>query len=61
MNNEVIVGWGTLAMIIAGIAQGKKLSGFGWFCIGLLLGPLALFFLLFAENPNKKEKRDDDD
>lgn len=46
VNGEFAVGWGTLAMIIAGIAQGKKRSGLGWFILGMILGPLALFILL---------------
>jgi hypothetical protein len=33
------VGWGTLALINAGIAQGKNRSGLVWFLLSLLLGP----------------------
>jgi hypothetical protein len=33
------VGWGTLALINAGLAQGKKKSGLLWFLLSLLLGP----------------------
>jgi hypothetical protein len=35
------VGWGTLALINAGLAQGKNRSGLLWFLLSLLLGPLA--------------------
>lgn len=41
-----IVGWGSLALINAGLAQGKNRSGFIWFCISLLLGPVATFILV---------------
>lgn len=40
------IGWGTLALINAGIAQGKNRSGFGWFLLSLFLGPLATFLLV---------------
>jgi len=40
------VGWGTLALINAGIAQGKNRSGLNWFLITLLLGPIATFILV---------------
>lgn len=54
-NPEIIVGWGTLAMIIAGIAQGKNHSGLVWFILGLIFGPLALFVLLWFEKHPEKE------
>jgi hypothetical protein len=40
------VGWGTLALINAGLAQGKNRSGLGWFLLSLLLGPIATFILV---------------
>jgi hypothetical protein len=40
------VGWGTLALINAGIAQGKNRSGLAWFLLSLLLGPIATFILV---------------
>lgn len=40
-NNEYVVGWGTLALINAGLAQGKGRSGGNWFLVSLLLGPIA--------------------
>ena len=30
-DQQFFVGWGTLAMINAGLAQGKNRSGLGWF------------------------------
>jgi len=40
------VGWGTLALVNAGLAQGKNRSGLGWFLGSLLLGPIATFVLV---------------
>lgn len=40
------VGWFTLAMINAGLAQSKNRSGLAWFVISLLLGPLATFLIV---------------
>src|SRR5690606_25329476 len=39
-------GWGTLALINAGLAQGKGRRGLVWFLISLLRGPVAMFLLL---------------
>ncbi|HSJ37082.1 MAG TPA: hypothetical protein VK945_02590 [Planococcus sp. (in: firmicutes)] len=49
MNNEYYVGWGTLALINAGIAQGKNRSGLNWFLLSLLLGPIATLALVVFE------------
>lgn len=46
VGSEYVVGWGTLALINAGIAQGKNRSGLGWFLLSLLLGPVATFILV---------------
>jgi hypothetical protein len=46
---EYFVGWFTLSMVIAGIAQGKNRSGLAWWLLGLLLGPLALLILLLLD------------
>lgn len=43
------VGWGTLALINAGLAQSKHRSGLAWFLISLLLGPLATLLLVVME------------
>jgi hypothetical protein len=42
------VGWFTLALINAGLAQAKNRSGLNWFLISVLLGPLATFLLVAA-------------
>lgn len=49
MSNEYFVGWGTLALINAGLAQGKNRTGLNWFLLSLLLGPMATLILLFTE------------
>lgn len=49
MNKEFYVGWGTLALINAGLAQGKNRSGFNWFLLSIFLGPLATFFLVISD------------
>jgi hypothetical protein len=48
MENQIqfSIGWGTLSLIVAGIAQGKNRSGLVWWLLSLLLGPFALLILL---------------
>lgn len=43
---EYAVGWFTLAMLNAGVAQGKNRSGLNWFLLSLFLGPLATLLLI---------------
>lgn len=45
-NVEYSVGWITLALIIAGLAQGKNRRGWVWFLVSLLLGPIATFLVV---------------
>lgn len=40
------VGWGSLALINAGLAQGKGRSGLGWFVVSIFLGPIATFLVV---------------
>ncbi len=44
-----IVGWWTLALINAGIAQGKNRSGLNWFIISIFLGPIATLILVILD------------
>ena len=55
------VGWGTLALINAGIAQGKNRSGLIWFLLSLLLGPIATFLLVavFEKVPSQSTAQSD--
>jgi hypothetical protein len=49
---EFFVGWGTLALINAGLAQAKNRSGFAWFLLSLLVGPMAtLLVVALAKAP----------
>lgn len=47
------VGWFTLALINAGLAQSKKRSGFFWFAISLVGGPLITFLLVTVFSDTK--------
>jgi len=40
------VGWGTLALLNAGIAQAKNRSGLIWFILSVFFGPLATFLVV---------------
>ena len=46
MPREYYVGWGTLALLNAGLAQSKNRSGLIWFLVSLLFGPLATLVLV---------------
>lgn len=43
------VGWGTLALINAGLAQAKGRSRLAWFLGSLLFGPLATFLVVVTD------------
>lgn len=45
-NTEYFVGWGTLTLINAGLAQAKGRSGLLWWLLSLVLGPLATFLIV---------------
>jgi uncharacterized membrane protein len=52
--NGYVVGWGTLALINAGLAQSKNRSGLNWFFVSLFIGPLAtLLIVVWEKNPEK--------
>jgi hypothetical protein len=53
-HGEWYAGWGTLALINAGLAQGKHRSGLAWFLISLLAGPVATLILLFLDDPRER-------
>src|SRR5205823_4453543 len=62
MREHFFVGWGTLALINAGLAQGKNRSGLNWFLLSLLLGPIATFVLVafmdkLPDDQGSREKR----
>ncbi|WP_165226597.1 hypothetical protein [Aquisphaera insulae] len=45
------IGWGTLSLINAGLAQSKGHSGMAWWLISLLLGPAATFIIVVFLQP----------
>ena len=53
-DQQFFVGWGTLALINAGLAQGKNRSGLGWFLGSLILGPLATFIIVILDKKVSK-------
>jgi len=46
---EYVVGWGTLALINAGLAQAKGRSGGNWFVASLVLGPIATLAIVLLD------------
>ena len=40
------VGWGTLSLINAGLAQSKGRGGLNWWLLSLLLGPIATLLIV---------------
>ena len=49
--SQYFVGWGTLSLINAGLAQSKGHSGMAWWLISLLLGPVATFVIVVFLQP----------
>lgn len=45
-HTNVAVGWGTLALLNAGLAQAKGRSGLLWCIASLLIGPVATFLIV---------------
>lgn len=53
--NSFYLGWGTLCLINAVLAQGKNRSGLNWFLLSIILGPVATFLLAIMEKlPHKR-------
>lgn len=48
------VGWGTLALINAGLAQTKNRSRLNWFLVSLFVGPIATFLIVIMDPLPKK-------
>lgn len=53
LERDAAVGWGTLSLINAGLAQSKNRSGLIWFLVSLLLGPIATFLLVILSKVPK--------
>lgn len=45
-NTPYAIGWGTLSLINAGLAQAKGRSGLLWWLLSLCLGPLATLLIV---------------
>lgn len=45
-NGGFFVGWGTLSLINAGLAQAKGRSGLLWWLASLFIGPIATLLLV---------------
>ena len=43
------VGWGTLSLINAGLAQSKNRRGLMWCLLSLVLGPFATFLIIVPD------------
>ncbi|MEX1230342.1 MAG: hypothetical protein WEB58_08885 [Planctomycetaceae bacterium] len=54
-DQQFFVGWGTLAMINAGLAQSKNHGGLFWFLVSLLLGPIATFIIVAVLGSRPRE------
>jgi hypothetical protein len=52
-HTEYAVGWFTLALINAGLAQSKKRSRLGWWVVSLLFGPIATLILVVTDEPTE--------
>ena len=49
-------GWSTLALLNAGLAQGKGRSSMGWLLLSLMAGPLATALLLRLATPHMRHR-----
>lgn len=47
--SQYAIGWGTLSLINAGLAQTKNRSGLMWWLASLLLGPIATFLIVVLD------------
>ena len=46
---EYAVGWFTLSLINAGLAQSKGRSGLGWWFVSLFLGPICTLLIVLLD------------
>jgi len=52
--SEYAVGWFTLSLINAGLAQSKGRTGLGWWLGSLLLGPIATLLIVVLDPAQPK-------
>lgn len=48
-SSEYAVGWFTLSLINAGLAQAKGRSGLMWWFVSLFLGPICTFLIVVLD------------
>jgi len=51
---EYAVGWFTLSLINAGLAQTKGRSGLAWWIVSIFLGPIATFLIVVLDPARPK-------
>jgi hypothetical protein len=51
---DFFVGWGTLSLINAGLAQGKGRSGLTWWLLSLILGPIATLLIVVLDDARRR-------
>ena len=49
VGKDYAVGWGTLALVNAGLAESKGKSRLVWFIVSLVLGPIATFIIVISD------------
>jgi hypothetical protein len=55
-DQDYVVGWGTLALVNAALAQAQRRSGLRWFITSLFLGPVAtLLMVLWYRTPQLED------
>ncbi len=54
--SNFFVGWGTLALINAGLAQSKGRRGLSWWLLSWLLGPMATLLIVVLDPPSGKRE-----
>jgi len=57
LGNEWFAGWGTLALVNAGLAQSKHRSGLVWFLASIFIGPVATLLIVVLHDP-REQRRD---
>jgi hypothetical protein len=50
----LVVAWVTLALVNAGLAQGKRRGAWEWFLLSLVLGPLATALIVIWPAPGQQ-------
>jgi len=49
MPTQYAVGWFTLSLINAGLAQGKGRNGLAWWVVSLLFGPIGTLLIVLLD------------